>query len=210
MKFKIVIVVLFYILTSVFPTVKAQNKNTKNKTFHLVYIETSKTRNKIGTAEAVSKLVKEFKTSQDSFLIFISNRDKTELINDPSKINYISRLINNQNIAPPSARVDREKILSYLDLHDIVYQTKDNRMHLKYRFLKIHIFQSNTFMNLFADQLIYRLLKIKNISKSDGNNSKVKLKFYLDKSSRDFNDNENYITQISKYEKSYTHDFIKY
>jgi len=148
----------------------AQNSMSRyNKDYHLIFIDLSQSKDRQSLTREVSELIDSIKESKDDFLLYLSNGDHPEMIGTAvgsTDIRDILSSLQTLNTSTPKADFDRDSILNMWGRNDLIGYDIENSASLNYNNIHLHYFISSVFFDLSENEIIYRMLLIKDLTKA--------------------------------------------
>lgn len=153
--------------------------------YHLIYLDISENRNRQNLTTATLGLLDDVLQSGDVFHLFFSNGHLPEIFQSGKNFTAKDRdrlveLLQHAIPSPPNINFDKDNLLNIWDSTDIKGITADNRTLLLYERLYLHYFISSGLFRLQEEELVDRLLLVKDLTRKHIDPGKIYIKFYFD------------------------------
>lgn len=209
-KFIVCVLVVLFNMDAILPQT---NYEKNNKSYHLVYIDVSRSKERKDLTDRLIKLIDEIRTGKDDFLIYLSNGYKPEILHSHDiqniHIQNLASSLQTLNTSSPVIMFDKDTILSIWDKNDIISIKNNGNLELKYKSIYLHFFISSELFRIQEIELIDRFLLIKNLTKKHIDPTKINIDLLFGR-----NDSEAFIERKNQLAKNnwtgYNYSFTPY
>jgi hypothetical protein len=146
-----------------------QNSEKNDKSYHLIYIDISRTKERKDLTDRLISLINEIRVSGDDFLVYLSNGYKPEILYSQeiqdNQIENLASILQTLNTSSPILMFDKDSLLSIWDENDIIGIDDRGTLELLYKSVNFRFFISSELFKVQENELIDRFLLIKNLTK---------------------------------------------
>ena len=184
------------------------------KNYHFIYLDISDNKNRASLTNSIIELLEKIARDDDFFIMYASNGYLPKVFKASHDFNMKERdniieFLQFSNPSPPLVRFDKDSILKIWDSFDIKEIAPDNKTYLKYNNLFMHYYVSSNLFGLDEEELVNRLLLVKDVTRKHIDTKRVIIEFhYRSDDAKKFLERQN---QLSKSNPSgYKYVFTSY